>query len=85
VQAFPVTPEVDKAAEAAGPWPLHGIVLRSTLLRMLAHQLGLTPGDGSADGSGLQHAAAYTQVGSRAPIPAHTPRSALPFVQANLV
>lgn len=64
LQAFPVTAEVDLAAEAGGPWPLHGVILRSTLLRMLAHQLGLTPGDGSADGSagGLQHAAAYTEV-----------------------
>ncbi len=60
-----MTPEVATAAEAEAPWPLHGVILRSTLLRMLAHQLGLTPGDASADGSaaGLQHAAAYTEVG----------------------
>lgn len=62
-QAFPVTPEVATAAEAEAPWPLHGVILRSTLLRMLAHQLGLNPGDASADGSaaGLQHAAAYSE------------------------
>lgn len=43
-QAFPVTPEVGKAAAAAEPWELHGCILRTTLLRLLAHRLGLTPG-----------------------------------------
>ena len=63
-QAFPVTPEVAAAAEAEAPWPLHGVILRSTLLRMLAHRLGVTPGDASTDAAGLQHATAYTEVGA---------------------
>ncbi len=53
-QAFPVTPEVNKAAAAAEPWELHGCILRTTLLRLLAHRLGLTPGAPlPLNGSGL--------------------------------
>lgn len=40
-QAFPVTPEVEKALGAAAePFELHGVVLRSTLLHLLRSRRG---------------------------------------------
>ena len=40
-QAFPVTPEVRRAYDSAEPFDLHGVILRSTLLRLLQYRVGL--------------------------------------------
>ncbi|KAL4855536.1 Chloride channel protein A [Chlorella vulgaris] len=42
-QAFPVTPEVEKALDASNePFALHGVILRSTLLYLLRSRRGFT-------------------------------------------
>lgn len=46
-QAFPVTPEVRRAYDSAEPFELHGVILRSTIARLLQHRIGffaLEPG-----------------------------------------
>ncbi|DBA70944.1 TPA: hypothetical protein ACH3X2_011387 [Trebouxia sp. C0005] len=45
-QAFPITTEVDKAFAANESFPLHGVIKRTQVLRMLKHRIGLFTHDG---------------------------------------
>ena len=40
-QGFPVTPEIKKAFESVEPFELHGYVMRTCILRLLKHRIGL--------------------------------------------
>ena len=48
-QAFPITPDVRRAYDSAEPFDLHGIVLRSTLLRLIQHRVGFFSPDASGE------------------------------------
>ncbi|DBB10920.1 TPA: hypothetical protein ACH3X3_007381 [Trebouxia sp. C0006] len=48
-QAFPVTPDTDKAFESAEPFDLHGMILRSTIVKLLQHRIGLFTPDANGD------------------------------------
>ncbi|KAL3138646.1 hypothetical protein ABBQ32_006406 [Trebouxia sp. C0010 RCD-2024] len=45
-QAFPITSEVEKAFAANDSFPLHGVIKRTQVLRMLKHRIGLFVHDG---------------------------------------
>ena len=48
-QAFPITPDVRKAYDSAEPFDLHGIMLRSTLLRLIQHRIGFFSPEASGE------------------------------------
>eukprot|EP00891_Asterochloris_glomerata_P005649 jgi/Astpho2/5649/gw1.00079.232.1_t len=48
-QAFAVTPDVKRAFETVEPFDLHGVVLRSTLLKLIQHRIGVFVSDASGE------------------------------------
>lgn len=58
-QAFPVTPEVEKALGITGePFELHGLILRSTLLQLLRSRRGFVDPQQAATLLGRRHSSA---------------------------
>jgi chloride channel 7 len=55
-----VTPEVRKALQAE-PFELHGVVLRTTLLHLIRHRIGVFPADPSGDIPPSRHHMPSTQ------------------------